>query len=97
MTPYLAILLETSLNNVIIQSDWKIATVVPIYEGGDDRSAVTNYRTISLSCVVCKQLEHVIAGYMRQAWENMIGYKRDRMGLDQDTHVKVKSSQRDRT
>jgi hypothetical protein len=68
MTPYLARLLQTSLNNATIQSDWKIATVVLIYKGGD-RSAVTNYRPISLSCVLCKQLEHVIAGYLRQVWE----------------------------
>jgi hypothetical protein len=39
MTPYLARLLEMSLNNVTIPSDWKAATVVRIYEGGD-RSAV---------------------------------------------------------
>jgi len=42
--------------------------VVPIYKGGD-RSAVTNYRPISLTSVVCKQLEHVIAEYLRQVWD----------------------------
>jgi len=42
--------------------------VVPIYKGGD-RSAVTNYRSISLTSVVCKQLEHVIEGYSRQVWD----------------------------
>jgi len=31
--------------------------------------AVTNYRPISLTSVVCKQLEHVIAGYLRQIWD----------------------------
>ena len=41
MTPYLARLLETSLNNTTIPSDWKKATVVPIYKEGD-RSAVTD-------------------------------------------------------
>jgi hypothetical protein len=35
--------------------------VDPIYKGGD-RSAVTNYRPVSLTSVVCKQMEHVIAG-----------------------------------
>jgi len=33
MTPYLARLLEISLNNATIPSDWKKATVVPIYKG----------------------------------------------------------------
>jgi len=39
--------------------------VFPIYKGGD-RSAVAKYRPISLNSVVCKQLEHLIAGYLRQ-------------------------------
>jgi hypothetical protein len=34
MTPYLARLLAISLNNVTIPSDWKRATVVPVYKGG---------------------------------------------------------------
>jgi len=42
--------------------------VAPIYKGGD-RSAVTNYRPISLTSVVCKQMEHVIAGYLRKVWD----------------------------
>ena len=68
VNPYLASLLEISLNNATIPSDWKRATVVPIYKEGD-RSAVSNYRPISLTSVVCKQLEHVIAGYSRQVWD----------------------------
>ena len=35
MTPFLARLLEVSLNNATIRSDWKKAIVVPIYKGGD--------------------------------------------------------------
>jgi len=42
--------------------------VAPIYKWGD-RSAVTKYRPISLTSVVCKQMEHVIAGYLRQVWD----------------------------
>jgi hypothetical protein len=68
MTPYLARLFETSLNNATIPTDRKIATVVPIYKGGD-RSAVSNYRPLSLTPVVCKQLEHVIAGYLIHVWD----------------------------
>ena len=46
----------------------KKAIVVPIYKGGD-RSAVENYRPVSLTSVFCKQMEHVRAGYLRQVWE----------------------------
>ena len=34
-----------------------------------DRSVVGNYRLVSLISVVCKQMEHVIAGYLREDWE----------------------------
>ena len=41
--------------------------MVPIHKGGD-RSLVTNYRPVSLTSVVCKQMEHAIATYLRQVW-----------------------------
>ena len=50
------------------QLDWKKAFVIPIFKGGD-RSVVRNYRPFSLTSVVCKQMEHVIAGYLRYVWE----------------------------
>jgi hypothetical protein len=69
MIPYLARLLEITINNATITSDWKKAIVFPIYKAGD-RSEVTNYRPVSLTSVVCKQIEHAIAGYLRQVWKN---------------------------
>jgi hypothetical protein len=62
MILYLVRLLDITINNGTIPRDWKKATVVPIYKG--DRSAVKNYRPVSLS-VVCKQMEHAIAVYAR--------------------------------
>jgi hypothetical protein len=56
MIPYLARLLKITINNATIPSDWKKAIVVPIYKGGD-RSLIVNYRPISLTSVVCKQME----------------------------------------
>jgi hypothetical protein len=56
------------MNNNAIPGNWKRAIVVPIYKVGD-RSVVGNYRPVSLTLVVCKQMEHVIAGYLRQVWE----------------------------
>ena len=69
MIPYLARLLSITINKVNIPRDWKRAVVVPIHKGGD-RSVVKNYRPVSLTSVVCKQMEHVIAGYIRQVWED---------------------------
>jgi len=62
---YLARLLDITMNNGTLPGDWKRATVIPIHKGGV-RSLVTNYRPVSLTSVVCKQMEHVIASYLRQ-------------------------------
>jgi hypothetical protein len=68
MFPYLARLLDIMMNNNTIPGDWKETIVVPIYKR-EDRSVVGNYKPVSLTSVVCKQMEHVIAGYLRQLWE----------------------------
>jgi hypothetical protein len=49
MIPYLARLLDVTINNATLPSDWKKAVVVPVYKGGD-RSLVSNYRPVSLTC-----------------------------------------------
>ena len=69
--------------------DCKKATVIPVYKGGD-RSLVTNYRPVSLSSVVCKQMEHAIASYLRKLWDKMIGCTRVNMGSDRVIRVKGK-------
>jgi len=69
MILYLARLLDTTISNGTIPRDWNKATVVTIHKG-DDRSVVKNCRPVSLTSVVCKQMEHVIAGYIRQVWED---------------------------
>jgi hypothetical protein len=47
----------------------KKAIVLPIYKGSD-RSLLSNYRPVSLTLVVCKQMEHVIASYLRTIWDD---------------------------
>jgi hypothetical protein len=58
MVPYLALLLDITINNAAIPNEWKKAIVVPMYKGGD-RSLVTKYRPVCLTLRVCKQMEHV--------------------------------------
>ena len=67
MIPYLARLMDIKMNNGTLPGDWKRAMVIPIHKGGE-RSLVTNYRPVSLTSVVCKQMEHVKASYLRQVW-----------------------------
>jgi len=63
--------------------------VVPVYKSGDP-SLVTNYRPVSLTSIVCKQMEHIIASYLRQVWDKNDCCMRANMGLDQDIRAKVK-------
>jgi len=49
------------MNNNAIPGDWEKAIVIHIYKVGD-RSVVEIYRSVSLTSVVCKQMEHVIVG-----------------------------------
>ena len=60
LAPCLTLLYQASLNQGIVSVDRKKAFVVPVYKKGD-RSLSVNYRSISLTCVVCKALEHVIS------------------------------------
>ena len=69
MIPYLARLLYITMNNCTLPGDWKRATVISIHKGSD-RSLATNYRPISLTSIVCKQMEHVITSYLRRVWDN---------------------------
>ena len=44
--------------------DWKTANVAPIFKKGD-RGLASNYRPVSLTCISCKVLEHIIVSQMR--------------------------------
>ena len=68
MIPYLARLLDITIKNGTLTADWKRAMVFSVHKCGD-RSLVTNYRPVSLCSVVFKQMEHVIASYLRQGWD----------------------------
>ena len=57
MIPYLALLLDITINNSTKPTDWNKATVVPIHKRGD-HMVVKNYRTVNLTSVICKQMEH---------------------------------------
>jgi hypothetical protein len=71
MIPHLARLLDITMNHFTLPADWKKGMVVSVHKGrgGSDRSLVTNYRSVSLTSVVCKQMEHVISSYLRQVWD----------------------------
>ena len=52
----LCMLFNISLSTSTIPSEWKCASVVPVFKSGN-RDSVSNYRPISLLCIVSKLLE----------------------------------------
>jgi len=58
-TPMLTLIFQASIQQGVVPDDWKKALDTPVYKKGD-RSNPANYHPISLTCVVCKILEHII-------------------------------------
>ncbi len=59
ISPILTHILNQSLHTGDIPSDWLDANVMPLFKKGDKLKA-ENYRPVSLTCIVCKLLEHII-------------------------------------
>ena len=55
----ISILFRKSLASGRIPTEWKMANVSPIFKKGA-KSAVNNYRPVSLTCVLCKTMEKLI-------------------------------------
>ena len=87
--PYLARLLDITMNNNTITGDWKKAVVVPVYTGGD-RSLVGNYRPVSLNLGRLQAIEQVIRGYLRKVWEMSGWLYEGEHGFRPGTHAKVR-------
>ena len=61
ITEALRLIFNRSLRFVEIPQDWKLANVIPIFKKGRKEDA-SNYRPVSLTCIVCKILEKIIKG-----------------------------------
>ena len=69
LSPKLTYLFSSSLESGKIPEIWKHALVQPIFKKGD-RSKASNYRPISLTCICCKLLEHIIRSAITSHLEN---------------------------
>lgn len=56
-------LFQQSFSTGVVPRDWKNAIVRPIFKKGD-KSMALNYRPVSLTCILCKQMEHIIVSQM---------------------------------
>ena len=57
--PVFAHLFQQSLDSGEIPKEWSLANICPLYKKGD-RTCAGNYRPVSLTCVPCKLLEHIV-------------------------------------
>ena len=48
-----------SLAQGAVPDDWRQANVAPVFKKGEKYDAA-NYRPVSLTCICCKTLEHII-------------------------------------
>ena len=52
-------LFQQSIDDGEIPKEWSLANICPLFKKGD-RSLACNYRPVSLTCVPCKLLEHIV-------------------------------------
>ena len=63
ISPVVSIIFQTSLDTGTVPSDWKKAQVCPLFKKGD-KTDPANYRPISLTGILSKTMEHIIASNM---------------------------------
>ena len=64
----LEIIFTQSYDSDNLPEEWKTAIISPIHKK-DDKSLPQNYRPISLTCIACKVMEHVITSHMSRYFE----------------------------
>ena len=60
--PIIHYILQQSYNSGSLPSDWKKALVTSIYKKGS-KSTPENYRPVSLTCICCKIMEHIVLSH----------------------------------
>ena len=63
VTPALTLLFWNSYQTGTLPLDWKLAHITPVFKKGE-RYKAENYRPISLTCIACKVMEHIIASHI---------------------------------
>ena len=73
ISPMLALIYNESLAQGTVPDDWRQANVAPVFKKGEKYNAA-NYRPVSLTCICCKTLEHIIVSNMNKhlAFESIL-------------------------
>ena len=59
LAPILTDIFQTSINTGEVPQEWGDANIVPLFKK-DERHLASNYRPVSLTCITCKILEHIV-------------------------------------
>ena len=70
IAPILACIYNESLAQGAVPDDWRQANVAPVFKKGEKYDAA-NYRPVSLTCICCKTLEHIIVSKVSLLIVNM--------------------------
>ena len=73
IAPILALIYNESLAQGTVPDDWRQANVVPIFKKVEKYDAA-NYRPVSLTCICCKTLKHIIVSNINKhiAFESIL-------------------------
>ena len=90
--PIITLLYNRCLKQGELPNDWKTALVSPIYKKGDV-SEPANYRPVSLTCILCKCMEHIITSHIATHLDNnkILTFRQHgfRQGLSCDTQFNL--------
>ena len=64
LAPAFTLLFQTSYESGALPASWKAAWITPVFKKGD-KCVASNYRPVSLTCVSCKLLEHILCSQIR--------------------------------
>ena len=67
----LSVIFQYSLDVGELPNIWKLTNVVPIFKKGD-RENPSNYRPVSLTCIACKILEHIVLSNIGSCLANFL-------------------------
>ena len=75
ISPILALIFNESLARGDVPDEWRQANVSPVFKKGD-KYDTANYRAVSLKCICCKTLEHILVSNINKhlALDSIMGH-----------------------
>ena len=69
LAPALTAIFQSSLSSGTVPADWRDAHVTPIFKKGEHYDP-GNYRPVSLTCVACKLMEHIVVSEVMEHFDS---------------------------